>query len=92
MEDMLITITFLMVIVLLIKVISLEGRIKNMQYTINQSAEQHGLHENPINDELRELIKEGNDIKAIKKARETLGISLIEGKKYIDELKLADKS
>lgn len=65
----------------------LEGRIKRMQYTLDQVTKQSGLPENPINDELRKLIKEGEDIKAIKKARETLGLSLIEGKEYIDKLK-----
>ena len=33
------------------------------------------------------LIKDGKDVKAIKKARETLGLSLLEGKEYIDKLK-----
>lgn len=49
------------------------------------------LTENPINDELRKLIKDGKDIKAVKKARETLGLSLLEGKEYIDKLKIDDK-
>jgi ribosomal protein L7/L12 len=65
----------------------LEGRIKRMQFTLNQITQQSGLPENPINDELRKLIKEGEDVKAIKKARETLGLSLLEGKEYIDKLK-----
>lgn len=65
----------------------LEGSIKRMQYTLDQLTQQSGLPENPINDELRMLIKEGEDIKAIKKARETLGLSLLEGKEYIDKLK-----
>ncbi|RED32209.1 hypothetical protein [Paenibacillus sp. VMFN-D1] len=54
---------------------------------INQLTQQSGLPEHPINDELRQLIKEGEDVKAIKKAKETLGFSLLEGKEYIDKLK-----
>ena len=69
----------------------LEGRIKRIQYTLDQVTKQSGLPENPINNELRKLIKEGEDVKAIKKARETLGLSLIEGKEYIDKLKSDDR-
>ncbi|GIO56875.1 MULTISPECIES: hypothetical protein [Paenibacillus] len=87
MEYILITISLLIIINLWAKVSKLEGRIKGMQYTINQLTQQSGLPENPINDELRQLIKEGEDVKAIKKARETLGFSLLEGKEYIDKLK-----
>jgi ribosomal protein L7/L12 len=71
----------------LAKVGKLEGRIKRMQFTLDQITQQSGIPENPINDELRKLIKEGEDVKAIKKARETLGLSLLEGKEYIDKLK-----
>ncbi|MDG5790166.1 hypothetical protein QA612_22255 [Evansella sp. AB-P1] len=87
MEYTLIILTFLIVIYLSVKVLTLEGRIKNINYTLNQLAKQSGTLENQINEELRQLIIEGKDVKAVKKARETLGLSLIEGKKYIDELK-----
>ena len=91
MEYFLIILSFLIIINLTAKVNKLEGRIKRMQYTLDQITKQSGLPENPINDELRELIKEGEDVKAIKKARETLGLSLLEGKEYIDKLKLDDR-
>ncbi|ETI69804.1 hypothetical protein [Neobacillus vireti] len=87
MEYILIIIAFLIIIKLLAKVDKLEGSIKRMQYTLDQLTQQSGLPKNPINDELRKLIKEGEDIKAVKKARETLGLSLLEGKEYIDRLK-----
>ncbi|SFM43999.1 hypothetical protein SAMN05421832_102510 [Psychrobacillus psychrodurans] len=61
--------------------------MKRIQYTLDQLTKQYGLLENPINNELRELIKDREDVKAIKKARETLGLSLLEGKNYIDKLK-----
>ena len=86
MEYILIIISLLIIINLWAKVSKLEGRIKGMQYTINQLTQQSELPEHPINDELRQLIKEGEDVKAIKKARETLGLSLLEGKEYIDKL------
>ncbi len=77
----------LIVINLWIKVDKLEGRIKAIQYTLDQLASQSGVYENPINDDLRNLIKAGKEVKAVKKARETLGLSLVEGKEYIDKLK-----
>lgn len=70
-----------------VKLEKLEGRMKRIQYTLDQLTKQYGLLENPINNELRELIKDREDVKAIKKARETLGLSLLEGKNYIDKLK-----
>ncbi len=78
----------LIILSLYLKVNHLETRMKSMQRTLNQWIEQSDLPENPINDELRELIKIGEDVKAIKKAREVLGLSLLEGKEYIDGLKL----
>ncbi|MFB9861569.1 hypothetical protein [Salinicoccus siamensis] len=41
----------------------------------------------PVNHELRQMVREGEEIKAIKKARQTFGLSLVEGKQYVDRLK-----
>lgn len=93
MEYTLLSISLLIVFIvisLLSKVDKLEGRLKSMQYTLAQLANTSGV-ENPINEDLRKLIKDGKDIKAIKKARETLGLSLVEGKEYIDQLKFENK-
>ncbi|MDL4840893.1 hypothetical protein [Aquibacillus rhizosphaerae] len=90
MEYILISMSILIVISLLIKVERLEGRMKYMQYTLDQLANQSEIPEKPINDELRKLIKDGKEVKAVKKARETLGLTLLEGKKYIDRLKFYD--
>ena len=87
MEYYIIIVSFLIVIYLSVKLEKLEGRMKRIQYTLDQLTKQHGLPENPINNELRELIKDREDVKAIKKARETLGLSLLEGINYIDKLK-----
>lgn len=80
-------IALIIIIYLSVKLDKLEGRMKSMQYTLDQLTKQLGLPENPINDELRELINGGEDVKAVKKARETLGLSLLEAKNYIDKLK-----
>ncbi|RKL67223.1 hypothetical protein CR203_11990 [Salipaludibacillus neizhouensis] len=91
MESTLITITFFMVIYLIIMVLTLEGRIRGLKYSLDQLKNQTVMSENPVDEELRELIEEGKDVKAVKKARETLGLSLLEGKRYIDKLKLSDR-
>lgn len=73
------------------RIITLEGRVKRMNNTVNQLTKQVELPESPINQELRELIKEGEDVKAIKEARKVLGFSLVEGKEYVDSLKMECK-
>lgn len=37
------------------------------------------------------MLIEGNDVKAVKRVRETLGLTLLEVKQYIDVLKLEVK-
>ncbi len=86
MDQILITLTFLLVLFLLLKVITLETRLKGMKYTLEKLAE-HSNVEDPINNYLRDLIKEGNDVLAVKRARDHLGLSLIEAKNYIENLK-----
>ena len=81
----------LIFIYLLTTVDKLKGRVKGLEYRLEQISNQKNVPENPINNELRQLLKEGNDVKAIKRARETLGLSLLEGKQYIDALKLEVK-
>lgn len=84
-------VTFLGVIILLFKIIKLDGNIKGIKHTLDQIANKVQVPEKPINNELRKLLSEGNDVKAVKKVRETLGLSLVEAKQYIDALKLESK-
>ncbi len=76
---------------LLFTVIKLVGRVKSLKYTLDQMSKAMNVTEMPINQELRQLLDEGNDVKAVKRVRETLGFSLVEAKQYIDALKLEDK-
>ena len=71
--------------------VKMANDIKGIKYTLDQLSNQMDLPENPVNKELRQLINEANDVKAVKKARETLGLSLIEAKQYVDALKFDDK-
>ncbi|MBP1969436.1 ribosomal protein L7/L12 [Virgibacillus natechei] len=73
------------------RIVTLEGRVIRMKNTVDQLTKQVELPEDPINQELRELIKEGEDVKAIKEARKVLGFSLVEGKEYVDSLKMERK-
>lgn len=75
---------------MLYKMSQLQEEIKGIRNKLEQMASQMNLPENPINEELRELLKTGEDIKAVKVARETLGLSLLEGKQYVDALKNED--
>lgn len=75
------------IIYLLLTVSKMQERLKGMKNSLEQMRKQMDLPEDPINDDLRQLIKEGKDIKAVKKAREALGLSLLEGKQYVDALK-----
>lgn len=70
---------------------SMKFKIKNMKSTLDKLGDQVDLPEDPINEKLRVLIKEGRDIQAVKVARENLGLSLLEGKQYVDALKLDEK-
>jgi len=77
-----------MVIYVFFTVIKLESRLKGITSTLEQISKHVDLPESPVNEELRELIGEGNEIKAVKKAREAFGLSLVEGKQYVDALKM----
>lgn len=87
-------ITYIGIIVLLVvylfivvnKLNILKARVKSMEITLNQVANHVDMPEHPVNEELRLLVKEGKEVKAVKKAREVFGFSLIEGKKYVDSL------
>ncbi|NIK11737.1 hypothetical protein [Alkalibacillus almallahensis] len=76
---------------LLFAVNKLDGRVKNMNYNLEQISKKVDVPEKPINNELRELLDEGNDVEAVKKVRETMGLSLVEAKQYVDALKLESK-
>ncbi|MGD6801898.1 hypothetical protein [Rossellomorea aquimaris] len=78
-------------IYLLITVIRLEGRIKGIRYALDQISKKVVVPEKPINNELRELIRKDQEVQAVKEVRETLGLSLVEAKQYIEALKAAEK-
>ena len=75
------------VVYLMIKISTLQEDLKSIKYKLNRIESQMDLPERPIDKDLRALLQEGKDIQAVKLARETLGLSLLEGKQYVDALK-----
>ncbi|RAZ67075.1 hypothetical protein [Planococcus maitriensis] len=68
----------------------LEVRMKRMSKRIEQLEAEADLEEPAINEELRRLIAEGQEVRAVKAARVAFGYSLLEAKQYIDGLKEND--
>lgn len=79
-------IIFLLITTVSSKLNSLETRVKSLKVTLDQVANQVDVPEQPINDKLRKLLKEGKEVKAVKEARQVLGLSLLEAKQYVDKL------
>ena len=81
-------------IMLLFTVFEMNGRIKRLKAKLDQMTKQFDVSAKPndeLNHELRKLLNEGNDVKAVKRVRETLGFSLLEAKQYVDALKSEGK-
>lgn len=87
MEYLSITISLITLVVSLSlynKVSAIEARIKAMQVSYDHMSKQDGLPPHPAHDEVLQLIREGKKVSAVKKAREVLGMSLVEAKQYVD--------
>ncbi|AQU79574.1 hypothetical protein [Planococcus faecalis] len=80
-----------LILYLFATVIKLSGQIKGMKHTLTQLSKGMNIPESPIDPEIKRLIEEGNDVKAIKRARELFGYTLLEGKKYVDDMKIEYK-
>lgn len=88
MESYFIGFIILLAIVYIMSTIGrLEQRVKAMQYSLQQISKQVGVTTEAIDNEVRDLLKEGKDVAAVKRVRETLGLTLVEAKKYVDQLK-----
>ncbi|WP_240033915.1 hypothetical protein [Planococcus salinus] len=65
---------------------AMETRMNIMQETISQLTAEGQVTEPAINEELRRLVKDGKTVEAVKKARKAFGLSLLEAKRYVDDL------
>lgn len=96
MDYLVITVSFLIIVSILIKVNRIEKRMKRIHFMLDQVTKRLGLLEDPIpehpvHDELRKLIEAGEEEKAVNKAMEVLGLSYQESSHYIRVLKDEDK-
>ena len=82
----LVIIIFMLITTVTTKLNSLETQVRSLKFTLDQVANQVEVPEHPINDELRKMLKEGKEVKAIKEARQLFGLSLVEAKQYVDKL------
>ncbi|PFG12238.1 hypothetical protein [Bacillus sp. es.036] len=64
----------------------LSMQMKRTNDHLDRMAQHMGLPEHPINEELRELVREGRMVEAVKRTREVFGLSLVEAKQYVDGL------
>ncbi|MEY8350859.1 MULTISPECIES: hypothetical protein [Bacillus cereus group] len=65
-----------------------DARLKHIETRLELITNEMGIREvePEINHELRQLVKDGKTITAIKKVREEFGYSLLEAKEYVDAL------
>ncbi|WP_413527013.1 hypothetical protein [Marinilactibacillus psychrotolerans] len=75
------------VLYLLSALTKLEQQVKKLNYTVSQLAAQSTITNDSLNNELRQLLKADKNVTAMKRVRESLGLSLMEAKQYIDTLK-----
>ncbi|MEK3659551.1 hypothetical protein MKY19_18375 [Paenibacillus sp. FSL R5-0744] len=90
MEYLSITISLVSLVVCLTvynKVSAMEARIKTMHVNVDQIAKSEGLPPHLVQNEVLQLVRNGKEVAAVKKAREVLGLSLLEAKQYVDALK-----
>jgi len=69
-----------------LKVSRVDARLSKMQKQLDQLMKASGIPEPVVNEQLRDLIRQGKKIEAVKLARQSFGYSLVEGKHYIDVL------
>lgn len=85
-------ITLAAVVYLLSTIFRLEQRVKTLNYKVEQlSAHTDATDEDlyqELHQELKGLIHQGKGVQAVKRVRETKGLSLVEAKQYVDTLKL----
>ncbi|WP_431802166.1 hypothetical protein [Halobacillus andaensis] len=85
--DLFIYAVLILVLLLFVgRVTSMEKRVKRVEETLRRVTEQVDLPPSSTDEELKQLVREGKDVQAVKRARKELGLSLIEAKEYIDKL------
>ncbi|WP_110113182.1 hypothetical protein [Bacillus sp. CGMCC 1.16541] len=68
-------------------IISSGKKVDATRRLVKRIAGNMDIPEHPVDEEVRELLKNDETVRAVKRAREELGLSLIEVKQYVDRLK-----
>lgn len=66
---------------------ALEKRVRQVEEQLKQTRRGEEQVEPEVNNELRELLRKGKMVEAVKRTREEFGWSLVEAKQYVDALK-----
>lgn len=66
---------------------ALENQIKSMKVKIDQLSINGDVQVNPVDDDIRKILHEGKDVRAVKAVRDALGLSLLDAKQYVDAIK-----
>ncbi|MDV2884531.1 hypothetical protein RYX45_05025 [Alkalihalophilus pseudofirmus] len=75
---------------ILLSISTTDRRLKKIEYKLDRISEQVGVTGLPVDDEIRELLKKGQTVEAVKLVRDEIGLSLVEAKKYVDGLREED--
>lgn len=64
----------------------MQEKVNRMNSNLFKVSKQVGVPQSPLGDELKDLVRKGKRIHAIKELREGTGLGLLEDKNYVDSL------
>jgi len=68
------------------KLAMIEERVKRQDRLLERLLK-HMEIETPVSEEVLALLRKGKEVQAVKEARERFGLSLLEAKQYVDQIK-----
>ncbi|NMO97822.1 hypothetical protein [Paenibacillus lemnae] len=80
-------VAFLIGFLILNRLTHVDQKLNYQRRKLDQIASHLGITDHELEQRLIQLIQGHQEIQAVKEAREALGLSLLEGKQYIDKLK-----
>ena len=86
-----ILLTFIGILHCIQRIQSLEAKVKHLESTLDMISDPDSRPEPAVNDELRTLIQQGNTVAAVKRVRETMWLSLLNAKQYVDRLSSSEQ-
>lgn len=77
----------IVVLYILMTVLKLEGKVNGLKTRLAEISKHVGIKEEAVHPEIKSLVEHDEEIKAVKRARELYGLSLVEAKEYVDKIK-----